>query len=65
MADDRAEDMTEREHRIRVRAWVLWQQAGSPDGRQDEFWRQAEQQITREEQDKRPDPPMPPRTRPL
>lgn len=65
MADDRADDMTELEHRIRVRAWHLWQLAGKPADRQEEFWLEAERQITLEARDERPDPPMPPRTRPL
>jgi hypothetical protein len=30
------------EEQIRVRAHELWQQAGKPEGRDDEFWRQAE-----------------------
>lgn len=38
-------DMTEREHRIHVRARELWQQAGEPEGRDEEFWLQAEDEI--------------------
>ena len=30
---------------IRQRAHQLWEQAGRPDGRQDEFWYQAEQEL--------------------
>lgn len=37
------------EHRIRERAYALWQQAGSPDGRQDEFWHQARQELSGDE----------------
>ena len=31
----------DREQRIRERAYHLWQEAGSPDGRMDEFWHRA------------------------
>jgi len=31
--------------RIRTRAWQLWDQAGRPEGRDDEFWLQAEKEI--------------------
>jgi DUF2934 family protein len=31
--------------RIRERAHQLWQQAGCPAGRQDEFWYQAERDV--------------------
>jgi hypothetical protein len=33
------------EEQIRVRAHELWQQAGKPEGRDDEFWRQAEKEL--------------------
>jgi hypothetical protein len=29
------------EHRVRERAFQLWQEAGCPEGRADEFWRRA------------------------
>jgi hypothetical protein len=29
------------EHRIRERAYHLWMEAGSPEGRSDEFWHRA------------------------
>jgi len=32
---------SEREERIRQRAYELWEEAGRPTGRQDEFWRAA------------------------
>jgi hypothetical protein len=35
----------DREHRIRERAHALWEQAGRPEGRHDEHWRQASQEI--------------------
>ena len=33
---------------IRARAHKLWEDAGKPDGRIDEFWFQAEQQLKAE-----------------
>jgi hypothetical protein len=33
------------EEQIRARAHKLWEQAGKPDGREDEFWRQAEREL--------------------
>ncbi|WP_315756247.1 MULTISPECIES: DUF2934 domain-containing protein [unclassified Bradyrhizobium] len=41
---DRTSD-TELQERIRTRAHELWEQAGRPDGRDDEFWYQAEREI--------------------
>lgn len=32
---------TDREQKIRERAYSLWVEAGSPEGRQDEFWHRA------------------------
>jgi hypothetical protein len=37
--------------RIRERAYTLWQDAGSPQGRSDEFWRIARHEILAEEKD--------------
>ena len=34
------------EEQIRVRAHELWEQAGKPEGREDEFWHQAEKELT-------------------
>ena len=34
-----------REDRIRKRAYQLWQQEGSPEGRPDDHWLQAEREI--------------------
>ncbi|WP_257170653.1 DUF2934 domain-containing protein [Bradyrhizobium sp. SRS-191] len=31
--------------RIRERAHQLWEQSGRPDGREDEFWYQAEREV--------------------
>jgi hypothetical protein len=49
------------EEQIRTRAHELWEQAGKPEGREDEFWHEAEKEIKRETQDlsaiaQRPDP---------
>jgi hypothetical protein len=41
----RGGDLSSREERIRERAHQLWQQAGEPAGRHEEFWRQAEAEI--------------------
>ena len=32
---------SDREQRIRERAYHLWREAGSPEGRDEEFWHQA------------------------
>jgi hypothetical protein len=34
------------EHHIRERAFQLWQNAGCPDGKSDEFWHLAHEQET-------------------
>lgn len=34
---------------IQVRAHWLWEQAGKPEGREDEFWEQAEQELQEED----------------
>jgi len=41
--------MTPREHRVRDRSYKLWNEAGQPKGRDEEFWRQAEDQIAAED----------------
>ena len=33
------------EQQIRARAYELWEQAGKPDGRDEEFYHQAEQEL--------------------
>jgi Protein of unknown function (DUF2934) len=33
------------EHEIRTRAHELWEQAGKPEGREDEFWHLAERDL--------------------
>ena len=37
------------EEQIRSRAHQLWEQAGKPEGREDEFWRLAEQELLNED----------------
>ena len=39
----------EREHRIRTRAYELWEQEGRPSDRPTDFWLQAEAEIARED----------------
>ncbi|TFV37991.1 DUF2934 domain-containing protein [Bradyrhizobium niftali] len=34
---------------IRARAYKLWEEAGKPEGRMDEFWYEAERQIKAEQ----------------
>jgi len=41
-------DMTPREERVRARAQRLWQEAGRPEGRDEEFWHRAEREIAAE-----------------
>jgi hypothetical protein len=37
------------DEQIRIRAHQLWEQAGKPVGRQDEFWHLAEQELLTED----------------
>ena len=37
------------DEQIRSRAHQLWEQAGKPKGREDEFWRLAEQELLNED----------------
>ena len=37
--------MTEREEKIRERAYELWEEDGRPDGRSDEYWNRAAREI--------------------
>ena len=48
MSDDPAKNTPEREARIRSRAYDLWEAAGCPEGREQEFWKQAEALIDEE-----------------
>ena len=43
-------DMSEREKRVLERAYRLWEEARRPEGRDQEFWRQAEREIDGEAQ---------------
>ncbi len=36
------------EERVRTRAYFLWLEAGCPEGREDEFWAQAEGELAPE-----------------
>jgi hypothetical protein len=48
----------EREHKIRERAYRLWEQDGRPEGQEQAHWREAERQIVAEEGEAwRPDGP--------
>jgi hypothetical protein len=45
--------MTEdREAKIRRRAHELWEEQGKPEGRETEFWHQAEREVGRDEDGK-------------
>jgi hypothetical protein len=44
-------DTTDREERIRKRAHRLWQQAGEPEGRDEEFWHLATTEIDAEDRE--------------
>ncbi len=46
--DQQREEREEREDRIRERAYRLWQDDGSPEGRADEYWGRAEAQVNAE-----------------
>jgi hypothetical protein len=37
------------DEKIRTRAYELWLEAGSPEGRDDEFWRQAQSEVSASE----------------
>ena len=37
--------MNKREERVRRRAYQLWEEAGRPEGRSNEFWLRAEEEI--------------------
>jgi hypothetical protein len=41
-------DMPATEEQIRNLAYRLWEEAGSPEGRPDEFWLTAQQQLANE-----------------
>ena len=35
---------------VAARAYELWEQAGKPEGREEDFWRLAEQELLKEDQ---------------
>jgi hypothetical protein len=37
------------EKEIKKRAYELWEEAGKPEGREDEFWQLAEQELRNED----------------
>ena len=49
MSTNPLEDDPEREHRIRQRAYHLWDDEGRPHGRHDEFWERARELVGMEE----------------
>ena len=49
MSTNPLEDDPEREHRIRRRAYHLWNDEGRPHGRHDEFWERARELVGMEE----------------
>lgn len=42
---------------IQVRAHQLWEQAGKPEGREHEFWHQAERELREEYEDEQDEQP--------
>jgi hypothetical protein len=40
---------------IRVRAYELWEQNGKPEGKQDEFWFQAERELKEKKETDEPE----------
>jgi hypothetical protein len=38
------------EQQIKVRAFELWEKAGRPEGKEDEFWHLAEQELLNEDE---------------
>ena len=49
MSDDPQKNTPEREDRIRERAYHLWEADGRPEGREQEYWEQAEAMVRKEE----------------
>jgi len=53
-----SENKSSNEEQVRKRAYELWEQAGRPEGRNDEFWNQAEMETeisSKNYSDKSPD----------
>jgi hypothetical protein len=49
-------DRTDDDALIRNRAYELWQEAGMPDGNEDEFWHRARLEIEQEQKSVLPTP---------
>lgn len=47
--DMHGSDITEREHRIRERAYQMWEHDGRPTGQDDYYWQKAEDAINAED----------------
>jgi hypothetical protein len=47
--------MTDRQEQIRRRAHELWEQSGRPEGRETEFWLQAERELAEDRTDRNDD----------
>ncbi|APH53926.1 Hypothetical protein GbCGDNIH9_0678 [Granulibacter bethesdensis] len=41
--------ITRQDERVRIRAYLLWEKAGRPHGRNEEFWEEALIEILQEE----------------
>jgi hypothetical protein len=48
MAEEEVQMHTPQEDEIRARAYALWQREGSPEGRHEEFWHQAQRELSEE-----------------
>lgn len=42
--------MTDHDDKIRDRAYQLWDQAGQPEGREQDFWYQAERELSSDDE---------------
>lgn len=42
--------MTDADDKIRDRAYQLWDEAGQPEGREQDFWYQAERELSTDDQ---------------
>jgi Protein of unknown function (DUF2934) len=49
MSDGPQKNTPEHENRIRERAYYLWEADGRPEGREQEYWEQAEAIVGKEE----------------
>ncbi|ABI61576.1 DUF2934 domain-containing protein [Granulibacter bethesdensis] len=52
-----AGSITRQDERVRVRAYLLWEKAGRPHGRNEEFWEEALIEILQETESPPPSPP--------